>query len=177
MTSPCELVTERLATGDALTPDEQAHVARCVDCARMSSVPRLLAAAAAEPEPGPGFAARMTIGARGRLAARRRNRVAAGAFAAACAVAVGAVIVTRPDAGVTEPGAMRTLAEQEPTPRPPPVAERAATSAEEIVLDVVRVADVDTTLHGEASWSEITAPLVSYRALLAQQAARKGAPR
>ena len=49
MKSPCDHVTERLATGEPLSEDEAAHAARCVDCARLARVPRLLAAAAAKP--------------------------------------------------------------------------------------------------------------------------------
>jgi hypothetical protein len=178
MKSPCDHVTERLATGEPLTEDEAAHAARCVDCARLARVPRLLAAAATEPEPYPGFAARMQVGARVRLTARRRNRMMLTSLAAAAVVAAGTFAMTRPDARVA-PGAMRALEEQEPRPRPPvrEDVERAATDTEAIALDLVRVADVDRSLEGEAPWDDITHSLVPYRALLAREGARKGVDR
>lgn len=178
MKSPCETVTERLATGEPLTEDESAHAARCVDCARLARVPRLLAAAAAEPEPYPGFAARMQVGARARITARRRNRIMLTSLAAAAVVAAGTFAMTRPDQRVA-PAAMLALEEQEPRPRPPSPedVERAATDTEQIALDLVRVADVDRSLDGEAAWNDITHSLVPYRALLAREGARKGAPR
>ena len=178
MKSPCETVTERLAVGEPLTEDESAHAARCVDCARLARVPRLLAAAAEDPEPNPGFAARMQIGARARITARRRNRIMLTSLAAAAVVATGTFAMTRPDQEVA-PGAMRALEEQEPRPRPPAPdeIERAATEPEKIALDLVRVADVDRSLDGEAPWNDITHSLVPYRALLAREGAGKGAPR
>lgn len=176
MMYPCEQVTERLATGEPLTEDEAAHAARCVDCARLARVPRLLAAAAEEPEPYPGFSARMQVGARARITARRRNRIMLSSIAAAAVVAAGTFAMTRPDERVA-PGAMRALEEQEPRPRPPVREERAATDTEEIVLDLVRVADVDRSLDGEAPWNDITHTLIPYRAILAREGARKGADR
>ncbi len=174
MTSFCDHVTERLAAGEPLTANDHAHVASCVDCAAMARVPALLAAVAREPEPEPGFSARMTVAARGRLAARKRNRIAATGLAAACAFAVAGVAVTRTNARDPQPDATQTLSEQEPQPRPPPVAERPATSRDEIVLRLVRASDVEGSLEGVAPWDELTAPLIPYRALL--QGARKGAP-
>jgi hypothetical protein len=179
MKSPCDTVTERLATGEPLTEDESAHAARCVECARLARVPRLLAAAAEEPEPYPGFSARMQVGARARITARRRNRIMLTSLAAAAVVATGTFAMTRPDERVA-PGAMRALEEQEPRPRPPAPddrEERAATEPEQIALDLVRVADVDRSLDGEAPWNDITHSLIPYRAILAREGAGKGAPR
>jgi hypothetical protein len=176
MKSPCETVTERLATGEPLSEDEAAHAARCVDCARLARVPRLLAAAAEEPEPYPGFSARMQVGARARIIARRRNRIMLTSVAAAAVVAAGTFAMTRPAERVA-PGAMRALEEQEPQPRPPVREERAATDTEQIALDLVRVADVDRSLDGEAPWNDITHSLIPYRALLAREGAGKGAHR
>jgi hypothetical protein len=173
MTSPCDTVADRLALGEPLSDEQQAHVTRCAGCARLAGVPRLLAAAAEDPEPGPGFSARMTLGARTRLAERRRNRLIATTVAAAAVVAVGGIAVTRPDRDVTV-GAIRTIDELEPHPQPPPVIERAAAAGEEIVLDLVRVADVDRALEGSAAWSEIAEPLLPYRALLESRRDRKG---
>jgi hypothetical protein len=176
MKYPCDHITERLATGETLTANDQAHVTSCVDCARLARVPGLLAATAREPEPDPGFSARMHVGARGRLAARRRNRVVATGVAAAATFAIAGVAITRTNSTESKPDAVRTLSEQEPQPRPPPVAERPATAKDEIVLRLVNAADVDTSLQGTAPWDELSAPLVPYRALLAKSA-RKGASR
>jgi len=176
MTSPCEHITERLAAGEALTADDQAHVTACVDCARLARVPGLLAAVAREPEPAPGFSARMNVGARGRLAARRRNRVVATGLAAACTFAIAGVAMTRTGHREPQPDAVRTLSEQEPQPRPPPVAERPATSKDELVLRLVEASHVNDSLQGTAPWDELSTPLVPYRALLTKSA-RKGATR
>ena len=175
----CDHVTERIATGEPLSEEEAAHAASCVDCAQLTRVPGLLAAAAAEPEPYPGFSARMQVGARARIIARRRNRIALVSVAAAAVMIAGTFAMTRPAEPVTV-GAMHALDELEPMPRPPAPDdgdERAATDTEQIVLDLVRVADVDRSLRGEAAWDEITQPLVPYRAILAREGARQGVDR
>lgn len=175
--NPCDLVLERFATGEPLNEDQAAHVARCVDCARLARVPRLLATASTEPEPPAGFSARVQVGARKRYAARRRNRAILGSLAAAAVLIAGGLVVTRDDAGGTQPGAMRALEEQEPSPRPPPTVETAGGTAEQVALDLVRVSDVDRSLRGVAPWDDITEPLIPYRALLETEGTRKGAPR
>jgi hypothetical protein len=177
MTSPCNLVLERLATGEALSAEESAHVTRCVDCARLAGVPGLLAATAQEPEPSPGFSSRMQIGARHRLAVRRRNRVAMTTLAAAAVVVAGVGVFTRPTAELTEVGAVRSLEEQEPRPQPPPPLERPATSTEKIILDLVYTSDIDRVLQQGANWDEVTHPLSPYDAVLVQVGDRKGAQR
>jgi hypothetical protein len=177
MTSPCNLVLERLATGEVLSAEESAHVTRCVDCARLAGVPGLLAATAQEPEPSPGFSSRMQIGARHRLAVRRRNRVAMTTLAAAAVVVAGVGVFTRPTAELTEVGAMRSLEEQEPRPRPPPPLERPATSTEKIILDLVHTSDIDRVLEQGANWDEVTHPLSPYDAVLVQVGDRKGVHR
>jgi len=177
MTSLCDLVLERLAVGEPLRDDEAAHVARCVDCARLAGVPRLLAATAQEPEPAPGFSARMQVGARGRLAARRRNRVALSALAAAAVVLAGIGVFTRPTEKLSEVGAIRTLEEQEPRPQPPSPVERPATTTEQVIRDLVYTSDIDRVLEDGADWDEITKPLSPYRAVLARTGARQGAHR
>lgn len=178
MTSLCETVLERFATGDPLSDDEAAHVARCVDCARLARVPRLLATAAQEPAPAPGFSTRMEVGARARLAQRKRRRVAMTGAAAAAVLVAGGLAVTRPADRVTEPAALYTAEELERAPLPPPsTLERPATSAEQLVLHLVRVSDVDAALAPAADWPAIAEPLDPYRALLLREGARKGAPR
>ena len=176
MKSPCDLVAERLAVGDPLSADEQDHATRCVACARLAAMPRLIAAAVTEPEPAPGFSARMTARALDRLKERRRNRLIATTIAAAGVVLAGGFAIARPDHRLGDVGAMRALAELEPHPAPPPVAETSE-RAQRVALDLVRAADVDRSITGEAPWSDVTQPLVPYRALLAQPRVRKGAPR
>ena len=177
MTSPCNLVLDRLASGEALSAEESAHVTRCVDCARLAGVPGLLAATAQEPEPSPGFSSRMQIGARHRLAVRRRNRIALTTFAAAAVVLAGVGVVTRPTAELTEVGAVRSLEEMEPRPQPPPPVERPATSTEKIILDLVHTSDIDRVLEQGANWDDVTQPLSPYRTVLAKVGGRKGAHR
>jgi hypothetical protein len=177
MKSPCDLVIDRLASGEPLGAADAAHADRCVDCARLVEVPALLAAAAVDAAPGPGFAARMHAGARQRVTARRRARVALAAAASAAVVAAGTFAVTRHRASRIDPGATRSLLDEE-RPAPVPVVERAAaTSAEELSLHLLRVADVDVSLAGEAPWGEITDRISPYRVLLDELGARKGAPR
>jgi|RhiMetdeSRZDD1v2_1073273.scaffolds.fasta_scaffold1139373_2 hypothetical protein len=175
MMSVCEQVLDRIALGEPLSAEETDHAARCVDCARLTHMPRLLAATAQEPEPNPGFSARMQIGARRRIAVRRRNRIALTTFAAAAVVFAGVGVFTRPTERLTEVGAMRSLEEQEPMPRPPPPVERPATSTEKLILDLIHTSDVDRVLQDGADWDEVTRPLSPYRAVLARAGARKGA--
>lgn len=177
MMSTCEAVLDRVATGEPLSDEQRAHVAGCVDCARLADVPGLLAAAAVDSEPGPGFSSRMQVGARGRLAARKRNRIAGSAFAAAAAVTALTLFVMRPTRHVSDqPGAMQTLEQSEPQPRPPVVGEEPATD-EQIARDLVRVSNVERSLGGEADWSDITHSLTPYRAILVKSGARRGAHR
>jgi hypothetical protein len=174
MMSTCEAVLDRVATGEPLSDEQRAHVAGCVDCARLASVPDLLAAAAAEPEPGPGFSSRMQIGARGRLATRKRNRIAGASFAAAAAISALTLAVMRPNRHVAGPGAMSNIEQLEPQPRPPVVGEEPA-SGDQVARDLVRVSNVDRSLDGEADWSGITHSLTPYRAILVKSRARRGA--
>jgi hypothetical protein len=175
MMSPCRLVTERLVAGEPLTPEEADHATRCVDCARLTGVPHLLATVAREPEPVPGFSARMQVGARRRLAQRRRRRAALVSLTAAGVVVAGVLIAARP-AERAQPGATQTLIDQEPVPRPPP-RERAAASPEQLARELVRVADLDGALGAHAPWDDLTDPLTPYRVLLVRAAAPEGAPR
>jgi hypothetical protein len=170
MTYPCETVLDRIASGEPLGVEERAHVAGCVDCARLARVPGLLASAASEPEPGPGFSSRMQIGARGRIAARRRNRIAVASFAAAAALTAGGLAVTRPSTEVDR-GAILTLEHSEPQPRPPVTGEVPSTD-EQVVLDLARVSQVERSLSGEADWTEITEPLAPYRYVFAKRGIR-----
>jgi hypothetical protein len=176
MKAVCDTVAERVAAGEPLSTEEADHVGRCVDCAHLTEVPRLLAAVAREPVPAAGFAVRMQVGARQRMAARKRGRIAMTAAAAAAVMVAGTIAVTRPGASRIDPNA--TTNQQDPIEHDPtPIVERAATNTEKLVLDLVRVSDVDSVLEGDAPWDEITRPLDPYRTLLISEDARKGTHR
>jgi hypothetical protein len=173
MMSPCEVVLDRVVAGESLTDEQTAHVAGCVDCARLARVPGLLASAAREPDPGAGFSARMQVGARGRMAVRKRQRIALASFATVAVGAAAVLFVTRPGHEAL-PGAMETQRHDEPRPQPPVTAEPAV-SDHDLALDLVRVSDTDRVIRGEADWNDITHSMIPYRAMLAKHGARKGA--
>ena len=171
--APCELVLDRLAAGEPLGEDGAAHVASCVDCARLAQVPGLIASTVREPEPGPGFSSRMQIGARGRIAARRRQRVALVSVATVAVAAAAVLAYIRPNHHVElNQGAIKTALDHEPVPQPPPATERPPISDPDLATDLVRVSNVDRTIRGEAHWTDITRPLAAYRAVLAKGASR-----
>jgi hypothetical protein len=72
---------------------------------------------------------------------------------------------------------MTTLQREEPRPRPPVVGEDAPVTAKDLTIELVRVSHTDDVIAGAADWDDITHDLIPYRALLAKQGARKGAPR
>jgi len=189
MTSPCDLVAERLALGEPLGADGEAHVAACPACARLVRVPRLVAATARDPEPGPGFSSRMQVGARATLGARRRNRILSVAAAAAAACVVGGWAMTRSGGATTAP--THDVAAMDPwAPRQPITMkdhERGDTAGSDhdavgttpddaMTVRLVHLADVDGALGAHAPWGRIAAPLAPYRFLLDTQA-REGGPR
>jgi len=173
MTSPCEVILDRLAAGESLGEDGAAHVASCVDCARLAKVPGLLAATVREPEPGPGFSSRMQIGARGRIAARRRQRIALVSVATVAVAAAAVLAYVRPNHHTElNQGAIRTAVDDEHTPQPPPAAEHPRISDADLTADLVRVSNPTRTIRGEANWNDIPRPLAAYRAVLAKGASR-----
>ncbi|MCE9578010.1 MAG: hypothetical protein K8W52_33065 [Deltaproteobacteria bacterium] len=181
MTSPCDLVAEHLALGEPLGADGDAHVAACLACARLVRMPGLVAAAARPAVVPPGFAARIQVGARAELAARRRNRVATMALAAASVAAVATFAITRqsdaPHAGAMDPWAARQpVASHDPgrelpaAPKPEP---RLDHTPDPLTARLVHVADIDDALAPSASWTRIEAPLAPYRHLLDRQGAHR----
>jgi hypothetical protein len=176
MMYPCDLVAERLAVGEPLGADGDAHVAACPACARLVRLPGMVAATAREPEPGPGFAARMQVGARAELAARHRTRVAALTLATAAAVLLVGVFVTRRHHDDAQPGTMARYS----TPQPistssehhtQPVHDRATAATAAVPDDrfaarLVRISDIDDALAPSPAWHRIEAPLAPYRELL-----------
>jgi multisubunit Na+/H+ antiporter MnhG subunit len=170
--TPCDHVAERLALGEALG-ELDAHVATCPACTGLVRMPTMFAATAHAAEPAPGFSARMTVGARGRIAARRRNRMATITAAAAAVFLIGGSVASREPARSLQ-GAMRPLMEMTPldsSAAERPVAERPAddvpaTTDDELAAALVRLADVDGALLPATDWSRIEAPLAPYRILL-----------
>ena len=177
MMSLCDQVAERLALGEPLGEDGDAHIAACPACARLAKLPGLVAASAREVEPGPGFSSRMQVGARTVLTARRRTRIASVTLAAAAAALIGGVFVTRHDRADNR-GAMSRI--DDPMPLSLPGEHRDSrkhdqpsmpsthqpTSDQQLVAHLARVADVDGALAPHAPWRRIEAPLAPYRSLL-----------
>ena len=176
--TPCEAVVERLALGEPRDAELDAHVATCPACARLVQVPNLVAATASAREPAPGFSARMTVGARHRIAVRRRNRIATMALAAAGVLIAGGAIATREPEHSLQ-GAMTGLAELEPlepsrtTERQTPAPTPDSIPDDDLAAAIGRLANLDASLAPSADWGRIEAPLTPYRDLLsAYQGAR-----
>ncbi len=177
MMYPCDLVAERLAIGEPLGDDGEAHVAACPACARHVRLPAMVAASAREPEPGPGFSSRMQLGARAQLTSRRRARVASLTLATAAAVLVGGVYMTRHH-GDDQPSTMATYSppmpislpgehraepvRHDPDHRPP----HADLSDRELAAGLVRISDIDDALIPHRAWRRAEAPLAPYQQLL-----------
>jgi hypothetical protein len=182
MTYPCDLVAERLALGEPLGADGDAHVAACPACARLVRLPAMVAATAREPEPGPGFSSRMQVGARAALGARRRARVASLTLATAAAVLVGGVIVTRGRHHDEQPSTMARYTDPQPLSLPgehhdsqnhehardhaPQPVTAAPLDDDELATHLVRIADVDGALQPTRAWRRAEAPLAPYHQLL-----------
>jgi hypothetical protein len=158
MMTTCDSVAERIALGDALGELAE-HAASCERCQRIIELPGKLGATRHEVDPGLGFAARMTVGAQSRIAARRRRRVATGL---AATVAAGALVVfafTRTVDRTPDPvvGTDTTTQAPEPVVAPTSDADLAA---------LINLSDVDRSSRLSADWSDIKKPLRPYRKLL-----------
>jgi hypothetical protein len=157
MMTTCESVAERVALGEALGELAE-HAASCERCQRLIDLPGKLGATRHEVDPGLGFAARMTVGAQHRIAARRRRRVATGLAATVAAGALAVFVFTRtPD---REPTYVST---DTTNPTPDPVVE--PTSDADLAA-LINLADVDRSSRLSADWSEIEKPMRPYRKLL-----------
>lgn len=170
-TSPCDVVAERVALGDALG-ELAAHAETCDACRGLVATAAHLGVAheAGEPrrEPGLGFAARMTVGAQHRLDVRRKRRVMAGAGLAVAAAAVGVFVVTRTPASTApdQPEAPRPAVALERDDSRPPVADPADPQTADALRTLVRFSDVEHNLHVSAHWRRIERPLAPYRIVL-----------
>ncbi|HVK75674.1 MAG TPA: hypothetical protein VM734_20225 [Kofleriaceae bacterium] len=169
----CSLLADSLISGEPLSDGDRAHLADCADCARLAAVPALVAATAIAPEPGPGFAARVTAGARERMASHRRQRVIAASLATMTA-AVAAVVITqrdtpaaRPQQLTTAPAATIDAAPAAINPSDPTTAADDEVSDDELRA-LVRNASLSHAMAPTANWDDIEAPLRNYRAVLAR---------
>ncbi|MBS1122638.1 MAG: hypothetical protein H6Q90_4866 [Deltaproteobacteria bacterium] len=158
MKAVCDSVIERVALGEPLGELAE-HVASCPPCQRLIEMPTKLGASRHPVDPGLGFAARMTVGARQRIAVRRHQRIAAGFAAAVAAGVVGVFVMTRaPDSASQQPAAS-----EHPRPEPhdkPEVADEADLTA------LVRLADTHRSSHLSAPWARITRSLAPYKKLV-----------
>jgi hypothetical protein len=185
MSAPCDRVAERLAVGEPLA-ELSAHVETCPACARLTALPGLLAGASAVTaspalEPGAGFAARVTTGARGRLATRRRNRVLGSGAAVMAAAAMAALVMTRsPGTGSSQLGAMRMPPPLEPILASDPATDRSRpgddvtpitdTSGDaRLVRDLSDLSSLDRTLRPHRAWRVVERRFASTQRLLDQQ--------
>ncbi len=158
-TTPCDLVAERIALGEALG-DVDEHVASCERCQRIVDLPARLGASRTPLDPGLGFSARMTAGAQHRLVVRRRRRIAAGVIAGMAASVAIVFLVVRDPAPKTS-----SVALEAPTPRdletPAP-----APLAHDDLAALVRLADTKRSRRLSAHWAKIQRPLAPYRNLV-----------
>jgi len=154
----CESVAERIALGETLGELAE-HAASCERCQRIIDLPAKLGATRHEVDPGLGFAARMTVGAQSRIAARRRNRVAAGLAASVAAGAFVVFALTRTADRTPEP----VVGTDTTNPTPDPVVE--PTSDADLAA-LINLSDVDRSSRLSANWSNIKKPLRPYRKLL-----------
>ena len=161
MTSVCESVTERIALGTPLDELSE-HVAGCERCKRLVDMPGKLSAARHDIDPGLGFAARMTIGARQRIAVRRRRRLAAGLASVTLASVAGVFVVAHtperdPVAPALPLAATRSVDDTGGAP---------AATEEDDLKALVQLADTRRSRHLSARWSRIERPLAPYKKLL-----------
>lgn len=163
----CTQLAEAIVSGEPLSDDDRAHLTTCADCTRLAAMPRLVAATATAPEPGPGFSSRIVVGARERVAGRRRQRVIGFGLATAVAAGAAVMIVRHDDGG----GRARAVATSErpaggdttgPLPDPPP----GDGITDDELRELVSGDSLSQAMTPSADWADIETPLTSYRAVL-----------
>lgn len=162
----CTKLADSLVSGEPLTDAEREHLAGCADCTQMAAVTRALTAVGTAAEVGPGFTSRVIAGARERITARRRQRVAGFGLAAVVAAAAAALIVT--SARREQPRDTATSAL--PAGDPPTLEAPDPASGEGITDDELRElvggASMTRALAPSADWEDVETPVRNYRAVL-----------
>jgi hypothetical protein len=158
--SLCDDVAERVALGEPLGELAE-HTATCARCQGLVAVSSQLSATRHAVDPGLGFTARMTVGAQHRIAARRRQRLAAGLAATVASGAFGVFLMTRspdspPTAAIAPP-----VNENQPAPD-----EQPTTPEDDELAALVELADVERSAHLSARWRHIKRPLAPYQKLI-----------
>jgi hypothetical protein len=168
----CDQIAHRLAAGEPLNEDQQAHADVCPNCAAAldaTATLRAVGKARASVEPSPGFSSRMANRAAARIGQRRRNRIAGLGLATAGAVAAAVMALSlRPSSGgdeveVNAPAAVYEPASFDDAPAPDPnepASER----------DMVWLTDADRALDYRANWDYIEEPISNYALLLGDAA-------
>ncbi|HEY4238873.1 MAG TPA: hypothetical protein VGM88_03625 [Kofleriaceae bacterium] len=159
MTNPCDLVAERIALGEPLGELAE-HAADCESCRRVVNVAGALTAAHRNVDPGLGFSSRMTVGARQRLAERRRFRVAAGLAATVAAGALGVALFTHHTSPATPEAMLPATNTHADTPEAPTPA------GDDDLAALATYADIDSSMHAHANWKHIEEPLAPYANLV-----------
>ena len=157
MSSPCEIVAERVALGEALGEHVE-HARSCERCNELVAVADKLAATHHAIDPGLGFSARMTVGAQHRIATRRRRRIATTVGVSAAAAAAMVFVVTRPTDRTSDPVVAMS-----------PIPDRGSDVEAPLVDEAdIRflVSDPEAVARTTADWKHITKPLRPYKKLL-----------
>lgn len=165
----CTQIADSLVTGEPLSDGDREHVATCADCAKLTSMARLLTNVATATDAGPGFTSRMIAGARERLEARRRQRFVGFGLATVVAAAAAALIITANRGGDSarkkDDTAARAggVAEQYPPPGDTGGDEEIT---DDELRDLVGGASMSRALAPTADWADIESPVRNYRAVL-----------
>lgn len=161
----CDQVAERVALGEELGELAE-HVEGCAGCKNLIAMSSKLGATRHAVDPGLGFTARMTVGAQHRIAARRRQRLAAGLAATVVSGAFGVFLVTRtpepPKQALEIPTKLPAPTPEDRQDQEPP---RVGTDDEDLAM-LVELADVERSNRVSARWHHITRPLAPYKHLV-----------
>lgn len=163
--STCDQVAERIALGEPLG-ELSGHAETCEQCRDLVAVSSKLGATRHAVDPGLGFTARMTVGAQHRIAARRRQRLAAVLAATVASGAIGVFFVSH----TNEPPPPVAIELREPKDPGPDKAKDQVKPEDEDLAALVEFADVDRASRVSARWRHIERPLAPYKKLLKGEA-------
>jgi hypothetical protein len=164
----CTQIADSLVTGEPLSAGDRDHVATCADCAKLTSMARLLDKAATATEAGPGFTSRMIAGARERLEARRRQRFIGFGLATVVVAAAAALIITASRGGDSADRKRETAALPAGYNPQPPIDDTGGDTeiTDDELRDLVGGASMSRALAPSADWDDIESPVRNYRAVL-----------